>query len=262
MNEIQLRDQLFELFPPDTSADWDDVLRRASPPRWRLRRLTVVLALTLLVMVAVGSALALTGRLSGLFHGTPVNDLTPRERFLLSEFDMTGKVELITKRNGLAFYVIRQRDGRICYSIGLIPSKKLTPAQKEAATRFNGSTGCIDPRIFPTKAVPVLDYSFYSYRPGDAESRLAGLQGFAADPVARIGVIGRDNRIVFSVPVEHNVYTAGKKGIMGARGIVALGKGGRCCGSNARQSAEHRPRSSQAAVAASTRTRRHRTSRP
>jgi len=227
MNEIQLRDQLFELFPPDTSADWDDVLRRASPPRARLRRLTVVLALTLLVMVAVGSALALTGRLGGLFHGTPVNDLTPRERFLLSEFDMTGKVELITKRNGLAFYVIRQRDGRICYSIGLIPSKKLTPAQKEAATRFNGSTGCIDPRIFPTKAVPVLDYSFYSYRPGDAESRLAGLQGFAADPVARIGVIGRDNRIVFSVPVDHNVYTAGKRGIMGARGIVALGKGGK-----------------------------------
>jgi hypothetical protein len=169
----------------------------------------------------------LTGRLSRLFHGTPVNDLTPREKFLLSEFDMTGKVELIAKRNGLAFYVIRANGGRLCYSVGVIPSKRLTPAQKEAATRFPGSGGCVDRRIFPTKAVPVLDFSFYSYRPGDKESRLVGLQGFAADPVARIGVIGRDNRIVFSVSVEHNVYTAGKKRIAGARGIVALDKGGK-----------------------------------
>jgi hypothetical protein len=225
MNEIQLRDRLFKLFPPEMDADWDDVLLRARTSSWSFRRLTVLVAAAVLAVLAVGSALALSGRLGGFLHGTPVNDLTPRERFLLSEFDMSGKVELIAKRNSKAFYVIRRSDGRLCYSIGDI-RKNLTPAQVEGRMRFSPS-GCIDPRIFPSRAMPVLNFSGYSYRPGDSESRLVGLQGFAADPVARIGVIGRDKRIVFSVSVKNNVYTAGKKGIAGARGIVALDKDGK-----------------------------------
>ncbi|MBA3736639.1 MAG: hypothetical protein H0W90_15860 [Actinobacteria bacterium] len=227
MNEIQLRDRLFDLFPPETTADWEDVLHRAKkPPARRFRRLTLLVAVALLVVLTIGSALALSGRLGGLFHGTPINDLTPRERFQLSEFDMSGKVKLVATRDSTAFYVIRRRDGRLCYSIGRIPSKKPTPFQREVGTRFGGGS-CIDSRIFPSKAVPVLDFSFYSLRLGDSEQRLSGLQGFAADPVARVGVIGRDNRIVFSVPVEDNVYSAGRKGIAGARGLVALDKDGK-----------------------------------
>jgi hypothetical protein len=226
MKEIQLRDVLFEMFPPEPDSDWDDVLRRAKRPSSSIRRLTLLVAVALLAVLAVGSALALTGRLGDLFHGTPVNDLTPRERFLLSEFDMSGKVKLIATRNSRAFYVIRRKsDGRLCYSIGDV-RKNLTPAQAEARMRFGGGS-CMDARVFPSKAMPVLNFSYYSYQRGDAESRLAGLEGFAADPVARIGVIGRDNRIVFSVPVENNVYTAGKRGIAGARGIVALDKDGK-----------------------------------
>ena len=110
MNEIQLRDGLFELFPPDGASDWDDVLRRAAHPRKRLRRFTLLLAATLVIVLAIGSALALSGRLGGLLHGTPVNDLTPREQFLMSEFDMKGKVELIAQRGLTAFYVIRRTD--------------------------------------------------------------------------------------------------------------------------------------------------------
>lgn len=225
MNEIQLRDQLFKLFPPESNGDWEDVLRRAQSPRWHVRRLTFLVAVVFLAVLALGSALALSGRLGGLFHGTPVNDLTPRERFLLSEFDMNGKVELIVRRGSSAFYVIRRKDGRLCYSIGEI-RKHLTPAQVEGQMRFGGG-GCIDPRVFPSRAEPVLNYSYYSYRPGDPAAKLVGLQGFAADPVARIGVIGSDNRNVFSVPVEENVYSAGRKGIAGARGIVALDKDGK-----------------------------------
>jgi hypothetical protein len=224
MNEIQLRDRLFELFPPAMDPDWEDVLLRAHPSR-SLRRLTLLVAAALLAALAVGSALALSGRLGGLFHGAAVNDLTPRERFLLSEFDMNGKVELIATRNSTAFYVIRRSDGRMCYSIGEV-RKNLTPAQIQGRMRFGGG-GCIDSRIFPSRAKPVLDYSFYSHRQGEAEWRLVGLRGFAADPVARIGVIGRDNRIEFSVPVKDNVYTAGRKSIPGGRGVVALGADGR-----------------------------------
>jgi hypothetical protein len=225
MNDVELRDGLFHLFPPDEGGDWDDVLRRSVLPRRHIRRLTLVLVAAVVAVVAVGSALALTGRLSSLFHGTPVKDLTPREQFLLSEFDMKGKVELIAGRGSTLFYVIRRADGRRCYAIGDARERR-TPAQREMRMRF-GATGCIDPRVFPSRAVPVLDYSFYSFRRGDHEARLAGLRGFAADPIARIGIIGRNNEIVFTVPVDDNVYSAGKRGFPGGRGIVALDEHGK-----------------------------------
>jgi len=101
-----------------------------------------------------------------------------------------------------------------------------TPAQKEGDFRF-GSGGCTGPGIFPSKDLPVLDYSFYSFKRGARAAKLAGLQGFAVDAVDRIGVIGRDNTIVFTVPVEQNVYTAGRRGFPGARGIVALDQDGK-----------------------------------
>jgi hypothetical protein len=215
----RLQDALVQLFPRDTRTDWGDVLQRAGTRKHRLPRTALVFALVIVVTLAVGSALALSGRLGNLFRGTPVNDLSPRERFFLSESEMNGKVQLLARRNGDAFYVIQHPGGR-CYFIG-DARRNLTPAQREGRVRFGGG-GCVDPRIFPTRAVPVLDQSGYSYRRGDRESRLVGLRGFAADAVARIGVIGRDNQIIFTVDVEKNVYTAGRRGFMGARGIVAL----------------------------------------
>jgi hypothetical protein len=224
MNEIQLRDVLFEMFPPEPVSDWDDVLRRAGYRASSVRRLALLIAVALLAVLAVGSALALSGRLSGLFHGTPVNDLTPREKFLMSEFDMQGKAELIAQRGSTAFYVIRKPGGRLCYSVGE-NRRNLTPAQRQGQFRFGGAD-CIDPRIFPSRAMPVLSHPSLSYRPGASESRLGGLQGFAADPVAKVGVVGRDNQIAFTIPVANNVFSAGKRTIAGGRGIVALAKGG------------------------------------
>jgi hypothetical protein len=212
------------MFPPEADSDWDDVMRRAKRPSSSIRRLTLLVAVALLAVLAVGSALALTGRLGGLFHGTPVNDLTPREKFLMSEFDMNGKAELIAQRGSTAFYVIRRPGGRLCYSVGE-NRKNLTPAQREGQFRFGGAD-CIDPRIFPSRAMPVLSHPSFSYRPGDSESRLGGLQGFAADPVAKVGVIGPDNQIAFTIPVANNVFSAGKRTIAGGRGIVALGSDG------------------------------------
>ena len=225
MNEIQIREGLFELFAPDDGADWEDVLRRSRRPTQRVQRLALVAVAGVVAALAVGSALALSGRLGNLFHGQPVNDLSPRERFLLSEFDMRGRVELIAERGSTAFYVIRRRDGVRCYAVGDV-RRHLTPAQQQMQVRF-GTSGCIDPHLFPSRELPVLDYSFYSYRRGDASAKLAGLRGFAADPVARIGVIGSDNEIAFTVPVEDNVYTAGRKGFYGAKGIVALDEDGK-----------------------------------
>jgi hypothetical protein len=218
VSQLDLRNSLLQIVPPDGRADWEDVRRRAARRRRPVGRIALVFALLAFVTLAVGSALALSGRLGNLFHGTPVKDISPRERFLMTQFDMNGEVELIARRNGVAFYVIRRKDGRVCYSIGDARTK-LTPAQRAGRFRFGGAE-C--PLGFPSPELPVLNQSSFSYKAGDRESRLGGLQGFAADAVHDMGVIGRDNNIIFTVPVEGNVYTAGRRGFFGARGVVAL----------------------------------------
>jgi hypothetical protein len=50
MNEIQVRDLLFEMFPPEADSDWDDVLRRAKRPFSSIRRLTLLVAVALLAV--------------------------------------------------------------------------------------------------------------------------------------------------------------------------------------------------------------------
>ncbi len=259
MNEIQVRDLLFEIFPPESDSDWGDVLRRAKRPSPSLRRLTLLVAVVLFAVLAVGSALALSGRLGNLFHGTPVNDLTPRERFLMSEFDMNGKVELIARRKGLAFYVVRRKDGRLCYSIGDVRTH-LTPAQREGRFRF-GETDC--PLGFPSRALPVLNHSYFTYRPGDREARMVGVRGFAANAVARIGVIGRATRSS-SRCRSRETSTARASGDSWARGESSpLMTRGRRSGCSAPRSVAARRRSFRAAAAAGSRTRpRRRSLRP
>ncbi len=222
MNDVGAR--LRVLFPPDARVDWDDVVRRAGLRR-RLPRLVVAVAVLVAAVLAVGSALALTGRLGNLLQGEPVRDLTPRERFVLSELNVNGKVELIATKGSRTFYVIRRRGGLRCHALGDI-RKGLTPAQAELNTRFS-AVSCADPRSFPSRARPVLDFSSYVLRRGEKEARLYGLRGFAADPVAKIGVIGHGNKIVFTTDVENNVYSVGRKTIPGARGIVALSDDGK-----------------------------------
>jgi hypothetical protein len=226
MNDVELRDGLFQLFPPEEGSDWADVLRRSGSPRPWFRRVLLPIVVVVVAALAVGSALALTGRLGGLLHGTPVRDLTPAERFILGErIGASGRVELIATQGSRSFYVIRKQGGGRCYAIGE-RAKRLTPAQLELRTRF-GVLGCMPKSLFPSRALPVLDFSYYRMGPGQRVPELVGLQGFAANPVAKIGVIGRDNRIVFKTPVRDNVYSIGAAGVIGARGLVALDDDGK-----------------------------------
>ena len=173
MNDVELRNGLFRLFPPEGDGDWDDVLRRAARPRRRFRRVALPALVLLVAALAVGSALALTGRLGGLLHGTPVNDLTPTERFILSEqIDGNGKVELIATHGSRSFYVIRKSGGGICYAVGE-KRENLTPAQAELRTRF-GAMGCLGKGVFPSRALPVLDFSYYRLRAGERRSPRSG----------------------------------------------------------------------------------------
>jgi plasmid stabilization system protein ParE len=77
----------------------------------------------------------------------------PQERYILSEFDLKGRVELIATHGSSTFYVFRTREGSVCYSIGQ-RRKGLTPAQTELRPRF-GSLGCLRRGMFPSRALPV-----------------------------------------------------------------------------------------------------------
>ena len=224
MNDVDMRRGLFRLVPPEHDGDWDDVLRRAGDRR-RLRRVLLPIVVIVVAALAVGSALALTGRFGGLLHGTPVKDLTPAERFILGErMGANGAVELIATRGSRSFYVIRKHGGGVCYAVGQ-RANRLTPAQVELRSRF-GAMGCMPKGVFPSRSLPVLDFSYYRMRRGQRVPELVGLEGFAANPVAKIGVIGSNNRIVYTTDVRNNVYSVGATGVMGARGLVALDEDG------------------------------------
>jgi hypothetical protein len=199
-----------------------------SDRRLRRRPLVLVLATATVVAAVTGSALALSGHLGGLFGGTPVH-LSARERFELSVLTgfQTSKVTQIATREGLVFYALKQRNGRRCYGIGIV-RKHLTPAQAQLRDRFDaldcgpgGSSG------FPSKTLPLLDSSPYRAGPPVYKPIMSRLLGFAADPVASVGVIGPHNTIVYSAPVVHNVYVGSHPPKVEARGIVAFGADGK-----------------------------------
>ena len=61
MNDVRLRDRLFELFPPDSEGDWDDVLRRSALRSRSVRRLYLLVAAALFA-VQSGEARLRTSR--------------------------------------------------------------------------------------------------------------------------------------------------------------------------------------------------------
>jgi hypothetical protein len=191
-----------------------------------LRRWGLLVAALLIVALATGSALALTGHLKALFRGSDVRDLSTTEQFNLSEMvGAKARVTLISSRRGRAFYVIKRKNGGPCYAVGAI-ERHLTPAQLQLRSRSRfGALGC--PWAgrsfgFPSKAQPILDYSVYFGTSGRI-ANLMRLEGFAADPVAKVGVIGADNKIAYTVDVRENTYLSAHPPVV-AHGIIALDK--------------------------------------
>lgn len=214
-----VRHRLAATFSADTG-------RPAGGRRRQLRRWVLVVAVLLIVALVAGSALALTGHLRGLFGGTTVRDLSAAERFNLSEMaGRKARVTLIATRGDEAFYVIKRKTGGPCYAVGRV-QRNLTPAQQQLRGRSRfGVLGCpFAGRSFgfPSKAQPILDYSTYFSGSGRI-AEMTRLQGFAADPVAKVGVIDKDNKIAYTVEVSENVYV-GEPPPIEVHGIVALGK--------------------------------------
>lgn len=215
--DVQLQHSLDRLVrrATDTPLDWEDVRRRARGGRTRVSLLAGAAVVCLVVGVAAGFGVG-----PGLWHlvaGTPVSPsrLSPEEQRLFASMSsgkpvlrtepnppalkrLNGKVSirLLATRGGRSFYVIDVHGPRVrqCFAIGRASRPEL----------FQGFS-CSFGHDFPSRQRPIEDYSAYSSgRGGDVH--IARLEGFAADAVAKVGLLDEDGKLVAPVPVVDNTY--------------------------------------------------------
>jgi hypothetical protein len=111
---------------------------------------------------------------------------------------LKGKVSirLLASRGGRSFYVIEVHGPRIsqCLAIG-------RAGRPDLFLGFECGSG----DDFPSRQRPIADYSAFSGSRGGAV-HIARLEGFAADAVAKVGLLDEDGKLVAPVPVVDNTY--------------------------------------------------------
>jgi hypothetical protein len=131
---------------------------------------------------------------------TTTAPLSDADRLILRDTGAGGNLtaSLLAIRGSQAFWRVERSDGGFCFALG--------PAASAQAGRYDGGqTICSPTGDAPpfTPGVPIHDMSVYH---GTATSAtVAAFYGFAADQVARVGIVDGDGD-VYSVPVSQNVY--------------------------------------------------------
>jgi hypothetical protein len=222
----------------NTPRDWEDVVSRARAAR--RRRAAVAILSGVLVIAGVSTAFAYAPGLRGLIAGTPVspNRLSPEEKLMLASMSSGTRVlatkpndprlrrlgglvsiRLLANRGGYRFYVVDlkgQRPQR-CFATGRANQRSLL-----------GSLHCAERWNFPSAKLPVLDESVWEASREHPEWHVFRLQGFAADGVAKVGLLDEHDRLVAAVPVVSNTYLR-STGLPteGVKAIVAYDRSGR-----------------------------------
>ena len=116
-------------------------------------------------------------------------------------------------RGGLTFSVGRGESGWPCYAVGPVETGGI------------GALYCLRPPAnFPSADTPILDMSGISGDPQTHSTTFLELSGFAADGVARVGVIGADG-VLHDAEVRDNIYYADLPRFQ-ARALIALDASG------------------------------------
>jgi hypothetical protein len=190
-----------------------------------LRRLRLVpTAFVLLVVVGVG-ALAFTRNVGSETPGPSFTQFSNRGTVLAKlPGDATqilrriGSVQTTTylgDRNGRAFYRILRDNAPACYGSG----------STESIGSF-GSIACPTSR-FPSVEQPFLDVSLFDVSERQTSPQAVRIEGFAADAVRMIKVIGADGKLVARVSVVGNIYSATSVAGEPIGAIVAVDRAGR-----------------------------------
>jgi hypothetical protein len=200
---------------PRVEPRWDDVLRRAHERsgaagvsrrshavRRRCLRAGLGLAFALALTIP---ALAISGRLD--FIPGLSNEGTPSDGGALKLFTFApwqqllsaNEVRLLGTREGLAFYAGGARDGTLCLGTELVDRPRPQP----------GALACLTGHEFPSAEHPIVDFSPMEVGGAVHGTHVGRLIGFAADGVARVGVVDVEGTF-HSVPVINNIYASGK----------------------------------------------------
>jgi hypothetical protein len=162
-----------------------------------------------LAAVAIGvPAVAYSQEIGGLFgfsnEGTPVpTSASPftRDSSLneaMQELGFPSRLQLLTERDGIAFYAARRADGTFCFAIDLDGRR---------------AVGCSISPAFPSPERPIVDFSRFSNG--------ARIAGFAADGVRSVALVDATGARIAGAPVVDNVYAASNT-VPGAVGVEAL----------------------------------------
>jgi hypothetical protein len=185
--------------------------------RWRRAWRLGLLAAAVAAIAAPAAAFAdQIGRVLGFSDGgTPVaTDRIPTKQ--LSALEQigfpAGHVRLLATHAGVSFYAARAADGNYCFAIGF--DQDGTPSIDALACQ-GGAIGS-----FPSTADPVADFSAIDATP--AGTYITTLAGFATDRVSRVNVVDPAGNVLYSTPVQQNIYAASDIPQHPAAAIVAL----------------------------------------
>jgi hypothetical protein len=168
-------------------------------------RLKILIALAAVVAVLSAAAIgvATAGRTTGYAQrydrlsneGTPVA-VSERNANILVGGGGEPVLNRLGTRGHTTFYLGRGTSGAPCYAVGPVETGGI------------GVLSCLrSPASFPSPDAPILDMSGISGDPHAHSITYLELSGFAADGVARVGLVGADG-VLHDAEVQDNIYYA------------------------------------------------------
>jgi len=121
-------------------------------------------------------------------------DIASQDADVLESGGGTTALRLLGQRDSIAFYSSMGKAGGLCHATAT--------ASGHIASLFCPASGSSE---FPSEKTPILDMSGVAYDPTTHVTRLLDLTGFAADGIARVGVLSTDGSL-HATPVVANVY--------------------------------------------------------
>lgn len=126
------------------------------------------------------------------------------------------ELRFLGERGGHAFYIVSALTGGLCVAMGPRGSYGLA-----VLACPHGSAAA----PFPSLEEPLLGVSGVDYEPTSGGIQYFTLEGFAADGIARVGLIG-DDGILYDAAVVQNIYYRKLGTAVSARALVAYDRSG------------------------------------
>jgi hypothetical protein len=145
-------------------------------------------------------------------QGIPRADVSTTDADVLRRGGGRPQLNLLAERDGFAFYSAPAQSGGTCYAVGAVTTRRL-------GVLFCPNEGS----VFPSAAMPILNMSGQVF---DGEGAVfLGLSGFAADGVAKVGLVDVTGELHAADAVD-NVYARRDLPRRRARALVAFDSDG------------------------------------